>query len=170
MSTQIDCSLFEDVADDIGLGNPAIVEKDFYVVQLLKLISEFEFEYHELVFTGGTALAKSSIKTYRMSEDIDIKLVPNKAFDELTSKNAKRNARRSVKQQIESLIKSSHLFSIDEEGVVNDEHRYFTFDIRYPQAYKQAPCLRPFIKLEFIESAPLDEASLSPFNLSLVMY
>lgn len=158
MSTQIDCSLFEDVADDIGLGNPAIVEKDYYVVQLLKLVSEFQYDYHECVFTGGTALAKSAIKTYRMSEDIDIKLVPNKAFDKLTSGNAKRNARRAVKRKIEALIKSSHLFSIEEKGVVNDEYRYFSFDIRYPQAYQQAPCLRPFIKLEFIESALLDEA------------
>jgi hypothetical protein len=29
------------------------------------------------------------------------------------------------------------------------------FNIRYPQAYSQAPFLRPFIKLEFIESPVL---------------
>ena len=158
MSTQVDSSLFVDVADAIGLGNPAIVEKDYYVVQLLKLISEIELEYHQLVFTGGTALAKSAIKTYRMSEDIDIKLVPNRVFEDLTSRNAKRKARKAVKQHIESLVVENDTFSIEEQATVKDEYRYFSFDIRYPQAHQQAPCLRPYIKFEFIESDLLDEA------------
>jgi len=37
----IDSDLFLDVADALGMGNPAIVEKDYYVVALLKLLSEF---------------------------------------------------------------------------------------------------------------------------------
>ena len=135
MSTQVDSSLFVDVADAIGLGNPAIVEKDYYVVQLLKLISEIELEYHQLVFTGGTALAKSAIKTYRMSEDIDIKLVPNRVFEDLTSRSAKRKARKAVKQHIESLVVENDTFSIEEQATVKDEYRYFSFDIRYPQAH-----------------------------------
>ncbi len=157
MSTQIDNSLFVDVADAIGLGNPAIVEKDYYVVQLLKLISVLELEYHRFVFTGGTALAKSAIKTYRMSEDIDFKLVPNQAFHCLTSRSAKRKARKAVKQHIESSIIKNTTFSIEDHASVKDEYRYFSFDIRYPQAYQIAPCLRPFVKLEFIESDLLCE-------------
>lgn len=158
MSTQIDSSLFVDVADAIGLGNPAIVEKDYYVAQLLKLISVIQLEYYQLVFTGGTALAKSAIKMYRMSEDIDIKLVPNQAFEDLTSRRTRRDARRVVKQYIESLLAENGTFSIEKQAKVNDEYRYFSFDIRYPQAHQQAPCLRPYIKLEFIESDLLDEA------------
>lgn len=158
MSTKLDSSLFVDVADAIGLGNPAIVEKDYYVVQLLKHLSIIELEYHQLVFTGGTALAKSAIKTYRMSEDIDIKLVPTNVFNNLASRSARRKARKAVKQHIESLISESGTFSIEEQATVKDEYRYFSFDIRYPQAYQQVPCLRPFIKLEFIESDLLDEA------------
>lgn len=158
MSTQIDSSLFVDVADAIGLGNPAIVEKDYYVVQLLRLISVLELEYHQMIFTGGTALAKSAIKTYRMSEDIDIKLIPNQAFCNLTSRSAKRKARQLIKQHIESLIAQNDTFSIEEQASVKDEYRYFSFEIRYPQAHQQAPCLRPFIKLEFIESDLLNES------------
>lgn len=44
MSTKFDSSLFVDVANALGLGNPAIVEKDYYVVQLLQHISTLEFE------------------------------------------------------------------------------------------------------------------------------
>lgn len=157
MSTQIDSSLLVDVADAIGLGNPAIVEKDYYVVQLLNLLSVIELEHHQLVFTGGTALAKSAIKTYRMSEDIDIKLVPNLAFHDLTSRSVRRKARKVVKQHIESLIAENDIFTMEETATVKDEYRYFSFDIRYPQVHQQVPCLRPFIKLEFIESKLLDE-------------
>lgn len=100
MSTPPDTSLFVDVADAIGLGNPAIVEKDYYVVQLLRLVTSLHFEFHNIVFSGGTALAKSSIKTYRMSEDVDIKLVPNQRHSNLTSRGARKNARKAVKQEI----------------------------------------------------------------------
>jgi len=157
VSTKLDSSLFVDVADAIGLGNPAIVEKDYYVVQLLKLISEHNPEHHQMVFTGGTALAKSAIKTYRMSEDIDIKLVANEASSDLTSGGAKKKTRKAIKQCIERLIDENDTFSIDGGVTVKDQYRYFSFNIRYPQEHQQAPCLRPFIKLEFIESKLLEE-------------
>lgn len=158
MSTKFDSSLFVDVADALGLGNAAIVEKDYYVVQLLQHIKSLELQYHQIVFAGGTALAKSSVKTFRMSEDIDLKLVPKPAFSQLTSRNAKRSARKAAKQLIESTLAQSTTFSVEQAPTVLDEYRYFCFDIRYPQQYQQAPCLRPFIKLEFNESELLYEA------------
>lgn len=163
MSTPIDTSLFIDVADAIGLGNPAIVEKDYYVVQLLKLISRLELEHHKIVFTGGTALAKSAIKTYRMSEDIDLKLVPTLCFQNLTSRSARRRVRKAVKHQIELLIAECDTFLLEGQAVVKDEYSYFSFGIRYPQAHQKAPCLRPFIKLELIES----ELLIEPQNRSV---
>lgn len=155
MSTNFDSSLFVDIADAIGLGNPAIVEKDYYVVQLLKLISTIHLDYHQIVFSGGTALAKSSIKTYRMSEDIDLKLIPKPNSSDLVSRNSKRNARKEAKQRVETILKQSTLFSIESAPTVQDEYRYSAFEVRYPQTYQQAPCLSPFIKLELIESIPL---------------
>jgi|TARA_R110002167_G_scaffold301094_1_gene505347 predicted nucleotidyltransferase component of viral defense system len=155
LSTQFDSSLFADVADTLGLGNPAIVEKDYYVVQLLTLINKISTPYHQVVFSGGTALAKSSIKTYRMSEDVDLKIVPNDAFQTLTSRSAKKKARKAIRLSVEEVFDVSPIFSIDGNVEVLDEYRYMCFNIRYPQAYQQAPCLRPFIKLEFIESPVL---------------
>jgi predicted nucleotidyltransferase component of viral defense system len=155
VSTPFDSSLFADVADAIGLSNPAIVEKDYYVVQLLQLINEINPPLHDIVFSGGTALAKSSIKTYRMSEDVDLKIVPNEAFHALPSRNAKRKVRKDIRGIIEELFNASPIFSIDGDLKILDEYRYMCFNIRYPQTYSQAPCLRPFIKLEFIESPVL---------------
>ena len=150
-----DSSLFADIADSLGLGNPAIVEKDYYVVQLLKLVRQVTLEYHDIVFSGGTALAKSSINTFRMSEDIDLKLVPRTTFSDLTTRSTQKKARKAIRIVIEQVFKTSPLFAIDGKVEVLDEYRYMCFTIRYPQAYQQAPFLRPFIKLEFIESSLL---------------
>ncbi len=46
----------------------------------------------------------------------------------------------------------------DPKGYVsNDEYRYTEIKVRYPQNFQQAPCLRPFIKLELIETALIGE-------------
>lgn len=71
---------FLEVSDALELGNPAIIEKDFWVVALLAELAKVSPEYHQMVFSGGTALAKSNVKILRMSEDVDIKLIPNQAF------------------------------------------------------------------------------------------
>jgi hypothetical protein len=152
----IDSSLFLDVSDTLGMGNPAIVEKDYYVVALLKLLSELPSDTHSLVFSGGTALAKSGIKTHRMSEDVDIKIIPKDLLAEV-SKTQKRKARRELHHQVFDIIHSNDLFTIESKPVIFDEYRYQQFDIRYPQAHSIVPCLRPFIKLELIETLLYDE-------------
>ena len=152
----IDSSLFLDVADALGMGNPAIVEKDYYVVALLKLLSKLSSDTHSLVFSGGTALAKSGIKTHRMSEDVDIKIIPKNSMSD-KSKTQKRKARKELHRQVYEIIISNDLFTIENQPVIFDEYRYQQFDIRYPQAHSKAPCLRPFIKLELIETLFYDE-------------
>ncbi|WP_395344838.1 hypothetical protein PN836_008765 [Ningiella sp. W23] len=70
-----------------------------------------------------------------MSEDVDIKLVPNEVFHDLTSRNARRKARKAVKQHIQSLVAENNTFKTGEQATVKDEYRYFSFDVRYPQAH-----------------------------------
>lgn len=152
----IDSSLFLDVSDALGMGNPAIVEKDYYVVALLKLLSELSSDTHSLVFSGGTALAKSGINTHRMSEDVDIKIIPKKTLAEV-SKTKKRTARKVLHLQMLEIIHLSNVFTIESPPIIFDEYRYQQFDIRYPQDHSIAPCLRPFIKLELIETLLYDE-------------
>ncbi|EOG6956861.1 nucleotidyl transferase AbiEii/AbiGii toxin family protein, partial [Yersinia ruckeri] len=47
--------LFPDVADALGIESVAIVEKDYYIVELLRLLQPLAFDTHQLVFAGGTA-------------------------------------------------------------------------------------------------------------------
>jgi len=154
----IDSSLFLDVSDAMGMGNPAIVEKDYYVVALLKLLSELSFDYHQLIFCGGTALTKSGIKTHRMSEDVDIKIVPKNLSTDISKTKMRRN-RKELHHQVLDILKNSDLFTIEDKPIIFDEYRYQQFNIRYPQSHSIVPCLRPFIKLELMETVLYGEIS-----------
>lgn len=160
---------FLEVSDALELGNPAIIEKDFWVVALLAELAKVSPEYHQMVFSGGTALAKSNVKILRMSEDVDIKLIPNQAFDEL-SRAKKKAVRKAWVNEIEQAITHSERFTV-ETRAVRDEYRYVEFELRYPQQFSQAPCLRPIIKLELIETIPLlDVESRSIQSLVAELY
>ncbi|WP_104036868.1 nucleotidyl transferase AbiEii/AbiGii toxin family protein [Vibrio jasicida] len=160
---------FLEVSDVLELGNPAIIEKDYWVVALLAELAKVSPEHHQMVFSGGTALAKSNVKILRMSEDVDIKLIPNPAFDEL-SRAKKKAARKACVNEIEQALTQSGLFNVETRSV-RDEYRYVEFELKYPQQFSQAPCLRPIIKLELIETIPLlDVESRSIQSLVAELY
>lgn len=65
--------LISDASEVLGL-NETILEKDYYVTQVIHALSRAENEYFQLIFCGGTALAKADKIIRRMSEDIDFKI------------------------------------------------------------------------------------------------
>ena len=144
---------FLEVSDALELGNPSITEKDYWVVSLLAMLENVVSKHHRLVFSGGTALAKSSIKILRMSEDVDIKMIPTQEFLALGTGEKKRIRKALVEHLIEML--DLHPYLKYSHKKVLDEYRYVEIEIEYPQQYKQAPCLRPYIKLELIETIEL---------------
>ncbi|MEK9498274.1 nucleotidyl transferase AbiEii/AbiGii toxin family protein [Photorhabdus sp. P32] len=154
--------LFADVADVLGIGAVSIVEKDYYIVELLRLLQPLAFDTHKLVFAGGTALAKAGISLDRMSEDVDIKLVPQPEFlvGVQYSRSQRKNIRKDIVQTISATIVASGFLGIDDNNpkITRDEYRYNDISVRYPQRVVQAPYLRPFIKLELIESDLLQAA------------
>ena len=64
---------------------PAIIEKDYYVTEALRVIARTSGD--KVIFKGGTSLAKGWNLIERFSEDIDIFLDP-KAFQPPLGKNA----------------------------------------------------------------------------------
>ncbi len=127
------------------------------MVDLLRLLKEIKPETHTLVFAGGTALSKAGISLNRMSEDIDIKLVPTENFMQ-NGRDKRRKIRKEIVQIITDVIHNSDIFSLDNENarITRDEYRYNEISVRYPQTFAQVPCLRPFIKLELMESTLLE--------------
>lgn len=92
-----------------------------------------------------------------MSEDIDIKLVPTENFMQ-NGRDKRRKIRKEIVQIITDVIHNSDIFSLDNENarITRDEYRYNEISVRYPQTFAQVPCLRPFIKLELMESTLLE--------------
>jgi hypothetical protein len=67
--------------DEAGIGNPGIVEKDYFVTEALRLIAR---DFGEVViFKGGTSLSKGWKLINRFSEDIDLYVEPAES-DEAT--------------------------------------------------------------------------------------
>src|SRR5580704_6126489 len=64
-----------EVQRHFGLPDPALVEKDWYVVKALAAISAADTGPFRLVFSGGTALSRAHRLIRRMSEDIDLKII-----------------------------------------------------------------------------------------------
>lgn len=76
MLEKINLQLVRDVTFQLELADPAIVEKDWYVTQVLHAMSDVKHPYFQLIFIGGTCLAKGHRVVERMSEDIDFKIAP----------------------------------------------------------------------------------------------
>ncbi len=162
---RIEPGFFPDVADALGIDSPAIVEKDVYAVQLLSLLSGLRSETFELVFAGGTSLAKVHRGLFRMSEDIDIKLVAREGVAEAMSKTALKVARKSILAEIEALIHHSDVLALDSGGTVKrNEYRYAEFTVRYPRTQAALSALRPDLKLDITASKLFEPAVAFPVS------
>ena len=64
-----------EVQRHFGLPSPALVEKDWHVVNALGAITAADTAPARLVFGGGMALSRAHRLIRRMSEDIDLKII-----------------------------------------------------------------------------------------------
>src|SRR5208283_1247846 len=77
---------------------PAIIEKDYYVTEALRIIAATAGE--QVILKGGTSLSKGWNLIQRFSEDIDIFLDPT-AFDPPLGKNAIDRELKKLRQALE---------------------------------------------------------------------
>lgn len=140
---------FVDVADKLNMRSPAFVEKDYYGVQLLKVIFDASLSNWDLSFAGGTCLAKVHLKNInRMSEDIDLKFTAKPEVARLSS-NKQNNLKKNLKVDIIKTIEQSNIFKvIDSSSRNKGSNRIFT--VEYPQDFIHSS-LRPQLKLELTE-------------------
>lgn len=83
------------IAEKTGM-NAFAVEKDWWVVQTLRIIFEMEVAQH-LVFKGGTSLSKAWNLIQRFSEDVDLAIDREFfGFKGVLSKNQRTNLRRTA--------------------------------------------------------------------------
>ncbi len=162
MST-LDPTLFADAADALGISSPTIVEKDYFAIQLLRELKTINFPEYQLVFSGGTCLAKAYQNIYRMSEDIDIKLVPKKPTLRL-SREKQRNLRRNIYQTVIALLEQSTVFNLITPTIKRNEGCYQQFLIEYPNFHGSFDALRPHLQLDLTESLLLQPPVNKPLR------
>ena len=89
---------------------PAIVEKDYYVTEALRIIAETAAD--KVIFKGGTSLSKGWNLIERFSEDIDLFLDPQ-AYDPALSK---RGIDRELKKLRDAIDKHDALTFLSDES------------------------------------------------------
>ncbi len=162
--------IFTQTAIRKGIGDPMIIEKDFWVVRLLDfLFSDSEFFPHH-VFKGGTSLSKCFGLIKRFSEDCDITVSkaslgfdePIEEIEALGSKKRKRYFDALTSAANEHVLKITQFLSDKIGSVLGDDSWHMHIDphdtqkiiFEYPRVltsslYPEDSYIKPKILLEF---------------------
>lgn len=119
----------------------SFVEKDWFVTQVIKLISSIHLDGFEIVFSGGTALSKAHNLLFRFSEDVDFRLL---CAEDLCN----RKALSSFKHAVVDALRASGFRIEDHHVKARDENRFFSIDLEYESAFAREDALRPHIQIE----------------------
>lgn len=138
-----DIDVLNDLLIEKGLSIPhAFIEKDWYAVQMINILSDIQIEGITLIFGGGTSLSKGYNLIKRFSEDLDFVLY---SPTRLTKQNLSE-----IKKIIAEIIKK--YFTIT-EITAHNANKFIQYDIQYPIMMGDSR-LRPFLKLEIIYEEP----------------
>lgn len=151
--------LFQESASRLGM-NPAIVEKDFWVCWILKLLFAEPPLKDQMVFKGGTSLSKVFGLIDRFSEDIDLVLdwrllgyhqegaQATQSKTQQSRQNQEMNAKAVAYIRDTLLSQLNHLFA-PIPGIIAriDEDDPHTVNVFYPAAFETA-YIRPTVRLE----------------------
>ena len=138
--------LFEQAATELVI-DPAMVEKDWYVTQVLTLMAHLNLPGYTIVFSGGTSLSKAFGLIKRFSEDVDFKVI---SIQEPQS----RKTLSDFKNAVATALKDAG-FSIDPENIkARDGNKFFSIEVDYSSRFDQMTGLRPHIQLEISVHSP----------------
>jgi predicted nucleotidyltransferase component of viral defense system len=133
-----------DTGELLGLDE-AVIEKDYYVTQVIHALSNLENEVFRVIFCGGTCLVKAHKLVQRMSEDVDFK-VQLKIGENFSKSRLKKELK-----EFRTLVRSTLV--LPDLAVTNDvarnEGRYQQITLKYPHSFPIGSALRPDIKIEF---------------------
>lgn len=128
----------------LKFGSLVFVEKDFYVTQIIHILSQIKNPHYQLYFQGGTALAKAYKITERMSEDCDfrIALQPGMSFN--------RSTLREFRQTIIKALCQNGFNCSDNTVRVRNLGQFMELRIPYSSLYlEQSAVLKPYLSVEF---------------------
>ncbi|MBO0815223.1 MAG: nucleotidyl transferase AbiEii/AbiGii toxin family protein [Actinobacteria bacterium] len=120
-------------AGQLGVS-PAIIEKDYWVTQALRVLAR-EFP-DDFIFKGGTSLSKCCRLIQRFSEDVDVLIIPRE------SKGATHRLMEQMASAVEGVLGGPVTVGPSRRG----EHR--TVRIQYPATHKGSGLLLPDVMVE----------------------
>lgn len=177
--------VFTQTALEMGLGSPTIIEKDFWLVQILQILfSDPEFKKNH-VFKGGTSLSKCFNLIQRFSEDLDITISRDCLGFKETTEEVSQLPNKKRKKYFDALIEAAEkhvekiaaLLSKKIHGkakrngwqIYIDQNDKQTIIFEYPRTlsttiYPEEAYVRPKILLEFGcrgEMHPVQESDIT---------
>lgn len=121
----------------------SFIEKDWHVVRAIALLNDLQNEDLQLVFSGGTSLAKAGL-IKRFSEDVDFRAV---------IKPSTRNRYREERERIIAALSEQH-FTMVEAPTVADGSKFFSLRLDYGAAFGGNGALRPYLRVEISFTPP----------------
>jgi len=137
---------FEAAAKEMGAGEPAFYEKEWFAIKLLELIVNFfkTSNKYSVIFTGGTCLSKGYKVINRFSEDLDF-IITNTSD---LNKNARSQLRKEIIEYIQQ--NSAPHFKVKDETIdPSNNSKAFNVLISYPKQFAHSS-LRSDLKLEML--------------------
>jgi hypothetical protein len=149
------------VVDFFGLVGTAPVAKDFHVVRAIRALAALDAVPFDLVFGGGTALARAHRIIRRMSEDVDFKIVPRAAAP--VSRSGLHRQRSALRGRVTAALQAAG-FAFDPKDETQcrsrDQSSYMVYELPYSPLAGAGDGLRPAIKVE-LNFAPLRRPAVS---------
>ncbi len=132
--------------------DPCVIEKDYYVMTILKELTE---RLDHLLFKGGTSLSKCYKVVNRFSEDIDIS-----STEEKVTEGEHRRYKKAIQEVCTKL--SLSIANIDKTRSRRDFNHY---EVSYAPNYKE-DFITPFVNVEttfLVWSYPYEIKSVSTY-------
>lgn len=127
-----------------------IIEKDFHVTRAIHCLTDIQHEYFQLVFQGGTSLAKGHRILHRMSEDCDFRMI-SKPTTQFLGKEKVRKSLREFRHLILENLEKTGGFTLDKDKIYSrNMGSFMRVFLPYSSLYEEKKGLRPDILLEFI--------------------
>ena len=142
-------------AEELGLSR-AFVEKDWYVVQTLLILSKFSHPNYQLIFSGGTSLSKGFGLIQRFSEDIDFKVYS-------LEKTATRKVHSSFYDNLIDHLKKEKIKFKDTHKKGN-KSKFLEFYVKYDSVCPPEASLRPEIQVQMTIAEPLQDPIKKPIQ------
>lgn len=154
----VDSEVIEEIAAELGI-DPAFVEKDWYSVQVLKKISEYQCDNITTIFSGGTSLSKGHGLIQRFSEDLDFRC----RYNVENSGNQNRKIRSVYRQGVVASVSGVESITLV-DGTINQASNYIKFPLNYLQHYDGHSALRPNLEIEFSFTQPRLDPQSKPIQ------